>query len=76
MSLSQALRFVPKGTVAEPRHLPCRCELACEPDPSRLNGSPASWLLQKSTRVAARRHSCRNERAREPAAPRRYGGTT
>ena len=74
MILSQALRFVPKGTVAEPPHLPCRCEIAREPDHLRRHGMPANWLLQKCTRVAARRHTCRSELAREPAAPRRYGG--
>ncbi|TYP61803.1 hypothetical protein A9A72_124553 [Stutzerimonas stutzeri] len=74
MILSLALHYVPKDTVAEPPDFPCRCEIAREPDPSRRHGSPASWLLQKSTRVAARRQTCRSELAREPAAPRRYGG--
>ncbi len=76
MILTQALRLVPKGTIAEPPHLACRCDIAREPDPSRRHGSPASWLLQKNTRVAARRHTFRSELAREPAAPRRYGSAT
>ena len=74
MTLSLALHYVPKDTVAEPPHFPCRCEIAHEPDPSRRHGSPASWLLQKSAHVTARHHTCRSELAREPAAPRRYGG--
>lgn len=74
MILSPALHYVPKDTVAEPPHFPCRCEITREPDPSRRHGSPASWLLQKSTRVAARRHTCRSELAREQLVSANAGG--
>ena len=70
MIRSHAAGFVPKNIGAEIRRLPCRSELACDSEPLRCKGSPASCLLPKRINPELRHHPRRGEIDREPAAPR------